>query len=93
MLLEKLPVLTKYIQLSKLKEFMEGDFFQPFVDLKMVPGSPGGSAEPEQLCNSAMRGLLAALRVPDPPQMISMLLYQTVEAIYDKMPTQLNVSR
>ena len=90
MMLEKLPTLTKTMQFSKLKEFLEGDFIRPFVQLQM--GDSHDIKLAMELRLGAMRGLEAALRVPDPPQMIKMLLHQTVQTVYDMMPKELDVS-
>ena len=92
MLLQKLPILVKTMQFSKLKEFLEGDFNRPFIRLYAGNTDVQDTKMLRELRQSAMEGLQGALCVPDPPEMIKQLLHQTVESVYDAMPKELDVS-
>ncbi|XP_035663139.1 focadhesin-like [Branchiostoma floridae] len=70
-LYSSLPVIMKSLTAAKFKTFLEDCALQSFV-----------VEEPDPiLCQSVTNGLLAALKVPDPPQMATQLLYHTVEKV------------
>ena len=46
------------------------------------------SQELFEICQVALGGLLAALRIPDHPHMTSLLLHQTVEGVYGYLSAQ-----
>ncbi|KAI8508097.1 hypothetical protein Bbelb_143370 [Branchiostoma belcheri] len=70
-LYSSLPTIMKSLTAAKFKAFLEDCAFQSFVVKELDPS----------LCLSVTNGLLAALKVPDPPQMATQLLYHTVEKV------------
>ncbi|XP_078656308.1 focadhesin-like isoform X4 [Branchiostoma floridae x Branchiostoma belcheri] len=68
-LYSSLPTIMKSLTAAKFKAFLEDCAFQSFVVEEPDPS----------LHLSVTNGLLAALKVPDPPQMATQLLYHTVE--------------
>ncbi|XP_077988625.1 focadhesin-like [Glandiceps talaboti] len=72
-----LHVLLKGLPMSKMKPFIETSLREPF---------SVATQDNTALCTSVLRGLLEALKLPDPPQSATLLLYQTVDKIYHMIP-------
>ncbi|CAH1233127.1 FOCAD [Branchiostoma lanceolatum] len=70
-LYSSLPTIMKSVTAAKFKAFLEDCALQTFVEEEPDP----------KLCQSVTNCLLAALKVPDPPQMATQLLYHTVEKV------------
>ncbi|XP_066271625.1 focadhesin-like [Branchiostoma lanceolatum] len=74
-LYSSLPTIMKSVTAAKFKAFLEDCALQTFL-----------VEEPDPiLCQSVTNGLLAALKVPDPPQMATQLLYHTVEKVCEEI--------
>ena len=81
-LYDSLGVLIKSVPATKLQEFFEGHVLPLF-----------GENQNEAKCNNALSGLQRALHVQDPPQAVTLLLYQTLEKVYAAVPESSSVSQ
>ena len=82
-----LPVLIKSVPVSSLQQFLNRGFLEPFT-------APPGGSRTASVCLCVLEGLRAALEVHDPPQAVTLLLYQALEQLYSKIhSTGLQVRR
>ena len=79
MILENLGSIIKSVPTVKLREFFTKSFLGLFTE-----GTPG-------LRPLACRGLCEALKVPDPPQSVTLALYQVLEQLYHTVPNEVGV--
>ncbi|XP_070543239.1 focadhesin-like [Ptychodera flava] len=76
-LYSSLHILLQGVPMSKVKPFLESSLVEPFTVATL---------DNSALCRSVLTGLLQALRLADPPQSATLLLYKCVEKIYYLMP-------
>ncbi len=66
---------------------METSLLQPLLDLASQPENEATQRSVTQVLN----GLLGALAIPDPPQLVTSLLYATVDTVYGLIPQNIKV--
>ena len=82
---ENLHLLIKSVSVGKLKEYFERGFLQPLLSLPNVTGSEYEECLADSICS--VRGLGRALHVREHPKSVTLLLYQTLETVYQCVPT------
>ena len=96
-----LPTLIKVISPGKLENFLETGLILPYTQEVDVTDRKSKSAiissqekdvGSRDLRRDVLHGLLEALRVPDPPQQVTYILYQAVGRIYGLLPNTIEVS-
>ncbi|CAH1796123.1 unnamed protein product, partial [Owenia fusiformis] len=95
--LGKLPILVKSLPVTALKTFCYENILQTVTSEDNAATSKenvvtsevndSSSGADMSLCQCSLEGLYEALRVPDPPQSVTYIMYQTVEKLYPQLPS------
>ena len=84
-LLDALPVLIKTVSISKLEVYLSRQLLELFGSRDPPPPPSSSPDRGHQRRLAALWGLVAAVKVNDPPQNVTLLLFQTLEQLY-KLP-------
>ena len=84
-LIDALPVLIKTVSISKLEVYLSRQLLELFGSRDPPPPPSSSPDRGHQRRLAALWGLVAAVKVNDPPQNVTLLLFQTLEQLY-KLP-------
>lgn len=75
-ILRSLDVIIKSVPAVKLREFFNQGLLRLYKEDNI------------DLQKEALKGFCTALKVPDPPQSVTLTMYQTLEKIYQALPNE-----
>ena len=79
----RLPTLVKSIAVTRLKEYLETGFLAPFM---AVSAAGFSDVEHQTMIEAALAGLEESLKLSDPPETVTLLLWKTLDAVYRLVP-------
>ena len=90
---ESLPTLIKTVAPVKLQEYFSRGFLLPFKSVNNDQDDKLQLSVDIEGQVAALQGLCAGLRVHDPPQTVTMVLYQALEEVFQVVNDQATVSQ